>query len=91
MNISPRIIGLVRGYGSDLDTVMSEPRRASQTAPMITQQLLLILHRCRELQIRDVDRWPQFLFGKDLEQINEAEAARLLAHLETQMEQETAS
>jgi len=49
--------------------------------PMKTSQLLLILHQCREQQEADLNRWPQFLFGKNLEEIDEGEAAQLIRHL----------
>jgi hypothetical protein len=49
---------------------------------MSSRQLLLILHRCRELRVPDRNYWPQFLFGKDLDEINQCEAATLILHLE---------
>ena len=78
--------GLTRAHATSLCVARRE--NGSGISPISTRQLLLILHRCRELRIADRNSWPQFLFGKDLEEMSEAEAARLLAHLETQINQE---
>ena len=51
---------------------------------MTTQQLLTILRRCSKLEIDDLNRWPQFLFQKDLSEMSEAEALLLLNHLDAQ-------
>jgi hypothetical protein len=53
---------------------------------MTTRQLLLILHRCKELRLDNVNRWPQFLYGKNLEELNRVEALRLLRYLSLHIE-----
>lgn len=55
---------------------------SQQTLPVGMRQMLVILHRSRELQLADVNRWPRFLFGKKLEEISQVEASELILHLE---------
>ena len=72
--------GPIRAHATSVCLARRENERA--VSPMSTKQLLLILHRCRELRIADRNSWPQFLFDKKLDDMSEAEAVLLLRHLE---------
>ena len=83
-----RLVNLRRARAPDTSVCFARRENEGVIPAISTRQQLLILHRCRELRIADRNSWPQFLFGKNLDEMNKAEAARLLAHLETQINQE---
>jgi len=87
-SVISRFVNFRRTRAHDTSGCLARRENEGVIPAISTRQLLLILHRCRELRIADRNSWPQFLFGKDLEEMSEAEAARLLAHLETQINQE---